>query len=543
MLTRYFWLGLVLAVAALIFIGCPKNEDEKEPDPTPSITLTAPNGGETLSAGTTTTITWISTDVTHVTLQYSSDGGTTWNDIVIHQENANSYAWGVVSAVAPTCRIKVSDTNHPEVFDVSDGDFTILAAVVPDNGSGPVESDSSGVITTPAGARISVPVGAVPHLEDGNPATVVFSIERPNGITAAVPAGETQATQVYRFGPEGFVFAEPVEIAIPVDGNPDPGNVAIYRINPTTDSLEYYGGRYDAETHTIIAQTASLSTWFGTWAPARNTAAGCLQVTNLSNSWLRICVETYALTYPEFDNGLMPQYGLGGLWAPPGTIGWASEGKLFMPQGSYHLCIQHRDSFWPYNYSHTFTDVTINQPWHYFDHPNCSVSYTSGSTTLPDTGMCVCIPTPTIPVGTGAVQVTLTWFNEHPLDLDLWVTEPGGERCFYGHDVTSTGGTLDRDNLCGNYINGRPENIFWATNPPVGEYIVEVDWYSDCGNGLGAQAFQVRTVVQGNTRTETSSIDPNQTVEVLRYTVTGAGPQFLPPRTEPRVVENKVPKG
>jgi len=37
---------------------------------------------------------------------------------------------------------------------------------------------------------------------------------------------------VYRFGPESFVFAAPVEISIPVNGTADPGNVGIYRINP-----------------------------------------------------------------------------------------------------------------------------------------------------------------------------------------------------------------------------------------------------------------------------------------------------------------------
>ena len=140
------------------------------------------------------------------------------------------------------------------------------------------------------------------------------------------------------------------------------------------------------------------------------------------------------------------------------------------------------------------------------------------------------------------MQVTLTWFDESALDLDLWVTEPSGERCYYGNPVTATGGQLDRDNLCGNYINGRPENIFWQTNPPVGEYIVEVDWYYDCGNGMPSQPIQVRTVVQGNTQTYTPTINSGETIEVIRFNVTGTSVEFLPPQTAPRVTLNKPAK-
>ena len=38
----------------------------------------------------------------------------------------------------------------------------------------------------------------------------------------------------------------------------------------------------------------------------------------------------------------------------------------------------------------------------------------------------------------------LTW-DADQTDIDLWVTEPSGEKCFYGHNRTTIGGLLSRD--------------------------------------------------------------------------------------------------
>jgi uncharacterized protein YfaP (DUF2135 family) len=133
-------------------------------------------------------------------------------------------------------------------------------------------------------------------------------------------------------------------------------------------------------------------------------------------------------------------------------------------------------------------------------------------------------------VGTGAIQVTLTWFSAQSIDLDLWVTDPSGEMCFWLNPTTSSGGVLDRDNHCLNYINGHPENIFWQ-NAINGLYIVEVSWYSDCDNGMTSQSYTVRTVVQGVVRTFEGTItNEDEYIEVTRFEVQGPTVAFLPGR-------------
>lgn len=68
-------------------------------------------------------------------------------------------------------------------------------------------------------------------------------------------------------------------------------------------------------------------------------------------------------------------------------------------------------------------------------------------------------------VGDGLFRTTLTW--DRPGDLDLYVTTPGGQTISF-RSRTGGGGTLDRDDTTGT----GPENVFWTTAPPLGEYVV-----------------------------------------------------------------------
>ncbi|MCC6475471.1 hypothetical protein IT157_00335 [bacterium] len=403
-----------------------------------------------------------------------------------------------------------------------------------DNASGSVTSTTSGTIETPGGAQIVVPVGAVPTTEAGAPGTMVFSIERNNDISVTVPTGEERVSDVYQFGPEGFTFARPVEVAVPYDGEGDPGDLSLWRRNPTTGEPEYFSSDWDAETRTVRAQTYVLSPWFITNRPQVDDASGCLHVNNIDlGSWLYACVETYDLEYPTQVDWL-PEGGNGVLYAPPGTIGWASEGNWYLPQGTYTFCLQRESEVNPGTYYNVLSEpYTIGSAWHY-DNPVC-VNMTVGELVNPGSGRCPCIPTPTSAVGTGDIQVTLTWYNAMSLDLDLWVMDPDSEWCYYGNGqapgVTGSGGQLDRDNLCGNYTNGRPENIYWTTTPLNGQYIVVVDWYYGCGNEHSAQSINVRTVVSGDTRTYNTTIGVDEDMkEITRFNFSGGVVTYLPPR-------------
>ncbi len=84
-------------------------------------------------------------------------------------------------------------------------------------------------------------------------------------------------------------------------------------------------------------------------------------------------------------------------------------------------------------------------------------------------------------VQAGPLQVSLSWDTE--TDLDLHLIEPGGVEIWYGNRTSSTGGTLDLDSNPGCSIDGtNNENISYAVPlaPSRGEYVVKVDFWSDC---------------------------------------------------------------
>ena len=161
----------------------------------------------------------------------------------------------------------------------------------------------------------------------------------------------------------------------------------------------------------------------------------------------------------------------------------------------------------------------------------CS-QYTAGSFG-PDTGRCNCSPAPSLPVGTGAVQVSLTWYvnDINGTDMDLHLVEPGGFEIYYNATSSPNGGILDYDDTCGDFRQGTTENIYYASDPPSGEYIVSVHYYGDyCGGSHPTQSFAVRTIVQGITQTFNRSLAPGEEIEITRFSISGSGPaRFLPP--------------
>jgi hypothetical protein len=95
---------------------------------TPTVTVTAPNGGESFTGGTSQAITWSAAAVTSVKLEYTLDNGATWSLITgSTPASAGSYAWTLPTSSSSQARVRVSDTASAAT-DTSDGTFTITAS-------------------------------------------------------------------------------------------------------------------------------------------------------------------------------------------------------------------------------------------------------------------------------------------------------------------------------------------------------------------------------------------------------------------------------
>ncbi|RYY44781.1 MAG: hypothetical protein EOO06_17545 [Chitinophagaceae bacterium] len=94
--------------------------------PTPR--LTSPNGGQTFQPGCNYPITWSTSSLyTTARIDYSIDGGNSWNLIIDNASNSGNYNWSVpLSMPASTnCLIRICNTNRVNLFDVSNAPFSI----------------------------------------------------------------------------------------------------------------------------------------------------------------------------------------------------------------------------------------------------------------------------------------------------------------------------------------------------------------------------------------------------------------------------------
>lgn len=71
------------------------------------------------------------------------------------------------------------------------------------------------------------------------------------------------------------------------------------------------------------------------------------------------------------------------------------------------------------------------------------------------------------------LRVALSWDSDNS-DMDLWVTDPNGEKCFYGHTLTYQGGLISND-FTGGY--GPEEFVLRDARP--GLYRVEAHYFGD----------------------------------------------------------------
>ena len=90
-------------------------------------TLISPNGGQNWGALSTQTISWTTLgNIPNVKLQYSTDSGVTWINIIASVTNTSTYSWVVPDLQSSTVKVRVVDPNDDTVYDDSDADFTIL---------------------------------------------------------------------------------------------------------------------------------------------------------------------------------------------------------------------------------------------------------------------------------------------------------------------------------------------------------------------------------------------------------------------------------
>jgi hypothetical protein len=171
--------------------------------PSNSVTVTAPNGGENLTAGTSTNITWTSTGtIANVKLEYSVDGGTNYTVISASTANDGTEPWTVPSSATTQGRVRVSDASSATTNDVSNANFTItvpasnsVTVTAPNGGESLTGGSSTNITWTSTGTIANV---KLEYSVDGGTNYTVISASTANDGTEpwTVPSSATTQGRV-----------------------------------------------------------------------------------------------------------------------------------------------------------------------------------------------------------------------------------------------------------------------------------------------------------------------------------------------------------
>ena len=119
------------------------------------------------------------------------------------------------------------------------------------------------------------------------------------------------------------------------------------------------------------------------------------------------------------------------------------------------------------------------------------------------------------------IKVYLTWDTDHS-DVDLWVTNPAGEKVFYSHRKGQFGEALFDD-----VTTGYGPESFTATHAHPGEYLVQVNYFGQGRSNFSEARGEVIVVLDEGKPGERKFVLPyklfeeKQTVTVARITVGG----------------------
>ena len=71
------------------------------------------------------------------------------------------------------------------------------------------------------------------------------------------------------------------------------------------------------------------------------------------------------------------------------------------------------------------------------------------------------------------VRVVIDWDADN-CDIDLWLTDPRGEKCYYSHPLTAAGGRISRD-----FTGGYGPEEFKLKKALAGKYKIEINYFSN----------------------------------------------------------------
>ncbi len=183
--------------------------------PTPSLTLTLPNGGESWPTGSQRQIRWSTTGtVAHINLYYSTDNFGSRRDIALNIANTNAYTWTTPITPSTSVKVRVESVISPTVYDESNANFTLYTPGTFDHFVYlplVLKNYASALPTCPyplTGVTISGPTSGSPS--PSNIQSPISNLQSPTSPLAAQPTG---LTALHRSGQTFLTWNENIGVS------------------------------------------------------------------------------------------------------------------------------------------------------------------------------------------------------------------------------------------------------------------------------------------------------------------------------------------
>lgn len=165
------------------------------------LSLTSPNGGEVLGAGSNQLITWTTVGgVAAVKLEYSLNNGGNWTTIVSSISNTGSYNWTIPAVESNAALVRISDAGNSAIFDISNSVFSIISAltltVVSPNGGEILTAGNNQIMTWTSSGSIAAVKLEYSLNGGGNWTTISASTNNTGSFNWALPATESSAALI-----------------------------------------------------------------------------------------------------------------------------------------------------------------------------------------------------------------------------------------------------------------------------------------------------------------------------------------------------------
>ncbi|HRJ85361.1 MAG TPA: hypothetical protein PK753_06790 [Ignavibacteria bacterium] len=444
----------------------------------------------------------------------------------------NNKSGGVLLKTVYKFSILFSITLCVFISSCSDSSDNTITPNDPNGGSGTTQSVTSDQRQNIEfdGFRLEVHAGDVPRNSNGTAGTVAFSLNTSSTTESgipSVPSGFTVISKYLKAGPESFNLNSPVQLFFPAASQNTPQDLAVLKYSEAAQEWKLVPtSALDTANRKVGIDQLSLGYYVLVKQNFSDNATDFRQggaMYDCPPEPFMNYILTVQSVSPEKPS-ILSQYSgglIGQAYMNPIFLGCPiGKTKAIVPQGSISFWVTRSNCQANPPVIETYSipaPVTVPDPlefigWSTYD----AVTYVPFC--LPAGGSWVAgrpenWPQPTVPVGTGTFQATLTWLNtaSNATDLDLHLYGPDNLHIFWSN-TSSANFSLDRDwqSQTGNAI----ENIFSTTATiPLGNYRVNVVHFSGF-----AKSFNCRVIVNGSVTNYSGNLGGGS-VDVRTFTI------------------------